>query len=333
MTIVSTITGCDYTTAADLAIATAQATAAMEFAANIAVCANCNNNWAANRVNADAAQSNAFAEADQIQLAANNLANEIRAIAIAAADAARDAPNPTWLIADWTAAYVYANADWTAANALAAMDWTAAYVLTAAIWRASNAEAAAQKVTARAVDAANVGNALDLVPATVKAYNDCVGVNLSATASADAIWAPAHVQANAIRHNATITTRSVWNASYHAADADMIKARAASYTGNWCIADWVAARAFADAQFVAGQILNTNNWNDAIAAANAAQTAAYVAYSSDSSKVAADQIAINADKVAADQFAANLAAAVAEANAHQIAVNLAADVLAQGTGC
>ena len=257
------------------------------------VCANCDNNWAANRDNADAVQSNAFAVATSIKFDANYLALQIMIDAHLAADAAKDTPNPTWVIADWVAAYAYADADWVASNALAAMDWTVAKTLAAAIWTGVYAEADSQKVTAHAADAANVGNALERVPATFKAYHDCVGDVISVTAAADAIWLPAHVLANSIRHDAIISDRAIWNAAHHAADDDMVAARASGYTGSWCIADWVAANALADANFVAATVVTTNTWTDACALADADQTNAYNSYYSNSSAVADDEVAFN----------------------------------------
>ena len=134
--------------------------------ANDQTCLNADGNWLANRNLADAQQKSAFLLADEILFAANQVTTIIRTAAFAKANAEKDSPNPTWVIADWVTANSYASADFIASNALAAFDWTAANHLTAAIWTRVYAEADAQKVNARAADAANVGNALDVVPAT-----------------------------------------------------------------------------------------------------------------------------------------------------------------------
>ena len=110
---------------------------------------------------------------------------------------------------------------------------------------------------------------------------------------ADALWLPARLNANLVRHDSTILDRVNWNLARHAADKEMVDARAASYLGLWAIADWVAANALADAAFVADTVKTTNTYNSACALADALHTFAYNSYYSDSLKVSFDHLQMN----------------------------------------
>ena len=299
------------------------------FAAKIAICANNDNNWAATHAKADSDKliatntanqimNAAFAQAQLDWSAAHAAADKLAAIA-AAAVATTCGYTGTWVVLDWTNAGAYADSDKTAALALATADCTAALSLIAAVWTAVYADADAQWTAACAVDVSTVGNPLPRVPATVKAYNDCLGVNLSDTTAAVNAWAAVHAQADAVKHNTIVSVRTAWNLAHHAADDAMVAARSVCYTGIWQMSDWLKANTDADQAFTDGNASMAGVWTKSYSNSDAALTLALTTYSSNVPKVGLDLAAILAVKVAADQAVAN-----AKVIADQIAANLAA---------
>lgn len=93
-------------------------------------------------------------------------------------------------------------------------------------------------------------------------------------AAAVAYCVAAHVKADSVLLAAHTKADSHLLAAHNAANASKAAAGALGYTGNWCIADWVAANAKADAYWVAANAAADAGWVAANAVADADKVAA-----------------------------------------------------------
>lgn len=280
---------------------------------NIATCSYAETNFVATNAQAEAVLSNATITANNIQAAENAVADGILAAAYIVANEALIAaglPGYTglWVVADWVRANAYAYNDWLASYALTGAEFDSSNYRAVFIYNDTTADANAQLAVALALDDATVGNVPSQVPATVKAYNDCVGVNLSTTVLIDVAWATDRIQADISKHNTTIAARIIWRVAHLAADDVMIAARAIDYLGNWVIADWVVAYAAADAAFnIANAITATVYIGKNIEADNI-RIAALVAYNLNVTQIASDESLVTPAQVLIDEMALSFSA-------------------------
>lgn len=255
----------------------------------IAVCSNADSNLAATTVRITQIHVAAHAKTTQDNFNAHQLANEIKTEANRVAlinFVASTNQFGTYLPADFTLANCYASADWTAANALADMIFTDVNVISDAVLIVYRNDAAAQHVAARNLYRANIGGDVSLAPATVKAFNDCIGVNYSATATAVNAWDLTSTNANTLKHITRAAVYAAMSFAKHAADDVLFAGRPADGSAG-CTAAYVAA----DADFVSGNAAADAAWVLSNSDAAAAMTLANNNYASDATATAADLVA------------------------------------------